>query len=433
MTVTLLHGGVITTAIAPEQKAPDAVLVADGKIAWIGDSTNENDLPENAAEAERIDLAGGLVTPTFHDAKLDLCALGYHLTSVDTDSEPAAPQQISHALQTALVACARAGYGFLNHHQVAPSAAEMQTLTELAARDGGEFPRVDIYIGDRTPNAEHGHGFASLAVDGNFSSHDAALVERYSDLPPPQWSEDDPGSGETLLTVDEIAAHLVAATKLGVPATLAARGDRALDDVRAAFEAAAQQVGAEALRGAGHQVECADLIDATTLTTLVLFDVTIIAYPQVVLENYGAGGLYMQRLGPVRAQALHPWADLITTGIELRFASDAPHHALDPWGTVFAALSHPDRGQRMTMIDAFGAHTGGNIALLPGQAANFAVWAPGRTAKYPLRTRRGYGQLETVITLPALDMLGPDGLEGPLHCVQVFRQGRPLRMRHAEE
>lgn len=446
MNVTLYRGGVVTSAIAAGENPPDALLVVGNTIAWIGDSSDSEQMPVLAREAEVVELSGHLLTPAFHDAKLDVLTLGLQLLDLPTEAiDQLQANELEAALRTGLRAAAEAGYAVLNHHAHGrESAPELAKLHELTANPVSGFPQVFGFGGHRLTEADAGPeildaapslaGFAAVALDGDFADHSAALAQRYSDQLAPQWSGDDPGVGELLLTADEVAAHLVAATRLDRPAVLRARGDRALEVLAAGFEAAAAQVGADELRRAGHQVEGADLLDATTLTSLVLFGVTIIADPEAEATHGGEEGLYARRLGPVRALSMHPWADLIATGVEIRFASHAPLREFHPWATVHAAMNHHDRGQRLNMIDAFGAHTAGTISLEVGAAATFAIWSPVETTAYPLRAQRGFGQLETVLPLPSTAALaGAEMDAGPIKCEQTFRHGVSLTSRHAEE
>lgn len=439
MNVILYRGGVVATAITAGQSAPDALLVADGKIAWIGHSSDLNTLPEMAQDAEIVELSGQLITPAFHDAQVDVLALGRQLLDLPvTPGQEVADAEVEAALQTGLRAAAEAGFAVLNHHDTqGRPVRELEISAQATAAAASGFPQTFVFGGGAIPNEKVGakqieiapslSGFGPVIVDGTIAEHDAALQQRYADKAAPQWSGDDPGLGEMRLTREEIAAHLIAATQLGRPAVVHAHGDEALHTLISALEDAANVVGGEALRAVGHQVVGAELIDATTLTSLVLFGVMIITDVQSELEFGGEDALYAQRLGPVRSMATNPWADLVTTGVEIRFASFAPHRPFDPWATVYGALNHPDRGQRLAMVDAFGAHTGGTISLEVGAEATFAIWSAAEIELYPLRSKRGFGQLQTMLPLPALSALQDMEMAvEPLRCETTVRRGITL-------
>jgi predicted amidohydrolase YtcJ len=92
--------------------------------------------------------------------------------------------------------------------------------------------------------------------------------------------------------------------------------------------------------------------------------------------------------------------------VALAFGSDSPVTPLDPWGSVRAALNHRNPNQRLTVRQAFAAHTrggwraahrDGDGVLAPGAPATLAVWD-------------GAGDLNR--GLPAL-VDGPDGAPPP--------------------
>ena len=93
--------------------------------------------------------------------------------------------------------------------------------------------------------------------------------------------------------------------------------------------------------------------------------------------------MYAQRLGPARALTLNPYAAMQAGGVALALGSDSPVTPLDPWGTVRAAVFHHVPEQRMSLTDAFAAHTvgGWRVArrdtegiLTRGASATYAVW-----------------------------------------------------------
>lgn len=436
----LYRGGVVATALIAGQQPPDALLTVDRKIAWIGSSSDPNSLPAAAETAEVIELEGAVLTPAFHDAHLDVIALG-------RSQEPERELDYQDALHAGLRAAARAGIGVLNHHDAggAPGtenaspdaesvARNLELIAQLTAEPTSGYPLALVSGGGKIGSAAAGQavlevapsltGFGPVRVDGSLADHSAALTERYFDLAAPSWSGADPGMGELLDSAAECAQHLIAATQLGRSTVLYARGDRALEVVIAAFRAAEAEVGAKSLIEAGHRVVGADLLDAQALSALVEFGIYVLSDPREQIEYGEPGGLYERRLGPVRAQSLNPWADLITSGVELLFGSFAPLAPLNPWGAVRAATQHQDRGQRLTMVDAFGAHTGGNISLEVGAPATFAVWEPVPIEMYPLRSGTGFGQVSAQLPLPAAHELGPMlGTSESPACRKLLRSG----------
>ncbi|MFZ8981837.1 MAG: amidohydrolase family protein, partial [Candidatus Nanopelagicales bacterium] len=78
MTSLLLRGGHVYAAQDP---FATAMLVADGRIAWIGDDEGAS---VYSADAESvIDLRGAFVAPAFVDAHVHLTSTGLTLTGLD--------------------------------------------------------------------------------------------------------------------------------------------------------------------------------------------------------------------------------------------------------------------------------------------------------------------------------------------------------------
>src|SRR5690625_4409637 len=116
--VTFYRGGVVATAIPAGATTPDSLIVQDGSIAWIGNSSDPG-LPEEVRglikEAETVELDGNLITPAFHDAKIDALTLGLQLLDVHADPEqPLDDAELQAALRAGLSAAAEAGVAVLN-------------------------------------------------------------------------------------------------------------------------------------------------------------------------------------------------------------------------------------------------------------------------------------------------------------------------------
>jgi predicted amidohydrolase YtcJ len=111
----------------------------------------------------------------------------------------------------------------------------------------------------------------------------------------------------------------------------------------------------------------------------------------------GESGMYVERLGPERAAATNPFADLADAGVALALGSDAPVTPLDPWGSVHAAVDHRTPGSGLRPFDAFDAHTHGGWhavraehpagPLGVGAPAHLALWATDRTLSTVLSER----------------------------------------------
>ncbi|MGA1501400.1 MAG: amidohydrolase [Candidatus Nanopelagicales bacterium] len=481
MTSLLLRGGHVYAAQDP---FATAMLVADGRIAWIGDDEGAS---VYSADAESvIDLRGAFVAPAFVDAHVHLTSTGLTLTGLDLsgvvsagdalariasaaqatsgvlighgwdesawpEGRPPSREELdacvgdtavylsrvdvhsalaSSALR-ALAPTARSQDGWSEegplaraaHHLVRDAAfsaitdeqrrsaqrAALATAasrgiasvhenagptisSELDLRDalqlGAEpdMPEVIGYWGSlgavelaRDLGARGAAG--DLFVDGSIGSHTACLTRPYSDLDPPSL-------GAAYLTADEVAGHVVEATRAGIQAGFHVIGDGASHIVMSGLSQACDALGAAALRSARHRLEHLEMPSASHLATLADLGVVASVQPAFDAAWGGDSGMYATRLGVERARQLNPFAPMLRGGVVLAFGSDAPVTPLDPWGSVRAASRHTQPGHSISSRAAFAAHTrGGRRAardegvqpgvLIVGAPATFAVWAPG--------------------------------------------------------
>jgi len=151
---------------------------------------------------------------------------------------------------------------------------------------------------------------------------------------------------------------------------------------------AADAVGEDAFRAAGHRVEHLELVCDRAAATLGRLGVVGSVQPAFDELWGGTSGLYTDRLGVERSLASNPLAALARAGVVLAFGSDSPVTPLAPWETVRAAVHHHAPGSRLDPAAAFAAHTAGGWAaahrpggtLTAGAPAFLAVWD---TAEFP--------------------------------------------------
>lgn len=527
MASVLLSGGHV---YSPEDPFATAMLVVDGRIAWIGDDAGAATHADDAGRL--IDLRGALITPAFVDAHVHLTSTGLMLTGLDLTGV----RSLAALLEALARAAGQADAGILLGHGWDESAwpeGRPPTLEEVDRATGGRaayLSRVDVHsalassalralspgareldgwsdvgpvsraahhllrdtalasvtsaqrehaqvaalrtaasrgiacvhenagptisgaddlvsalaLGRREDMPEvvgywgrlHGQQEArelgargaagDLFVDGSLGSHTACLREAYADAVPPS-------RGASYLTVDDIAAHVIASTLAGQQAGFHVIGDAATDAVVDGLRAAAAETGVERLREARHRLEHLEMPSPEHVEALV--DLGVVASMQPAFDAAWGGphGMYAQRLGVERALGLNPFAELLARGVALAFGSDAPVTPLDPWGSVRAAARHSSSRQSISVRAAFAAHTrGGRRAsrdegrdpgvLVLGAPATYAVWEPrplvvqapdGRIAAWSTDPRSG------TPPLPDLDA-------GPPACWRTVRDGRVI-------
>lgn len=262
---------------------------------------------------------------------------------------------------------------------------DLLAVLELAAAEPG--PTVLPYWGEPgrsgvdTALAVGALGAAGdLFADGSIGSHTACFTADYADTPGHR--------GHAYLSVDEIREHVLLCTGAGLQAGFHAIGDAAVGAVAAGMAAAAEEVGVEAFRAAGHRVEHLELVPAGAAETFGRLGVAASVQPAFDELWGGTSGLYTDRLGADRSLASNPLARLAAAGMVLAFGSDAPVTPLAPWAGVRAAVHHHEPASRLSPAAALAAHTAGGWAaarraggtLAAGAPAYLSVWD---TATFP--------------------------------------------------
>lgn len=313
-----------------------------------------------------------------------------HHVARDATRSALSPGQRTDLQRLALQAAAAAGIGCV-HEMSAPHIGTDDDLRGLLAlADGESGPDVIAYRGELAADEQSARALlervgvpvrglaGDLCADGSIGSRTAALRAPYADAPDTR--------GQGYLSADQVAAHLVACTAVGVQAGFHVIGDAAMDAVVAGLVAAAEQVGEAALRRARHRLEHVEMVDAEAIAVLARLGVHASVQPVFDAWWGGSEGLYVERLGAARAAEMNPLAALAAAGVPLAMGSDSPVTPFSPWAAVSASAFHHDGRWRTSARAAFLAHTRGGWraagvddggVLVPGSPATYAVWERG--------------------------------------------------------
>jgi len=335
----------------------------------------------------------------------------------------------SGALLKALRHAASAGVTSL-HELNAPHIAplsDLATVRDLRAEYA--LPEVVPYWGELMGGAgiaEPVAGFAGdLCMDGAIGSRTAALEQPYAD---------NESSGYLYLDSHQVRDHVVLCTKRRVQAGFHVIGDRAMREVIAGFEAAATQIGHDAIVAARHRLEHVEMPSHDDIASMARLGIVASVQPAFDAAWGADDSLYAQRLGPERAAAMNPFATLHRAGVVLAFGSDSPVTPINPWGAVRAAAFHSRADERLSVRAAFTASTrGGHRArrfdvggvLSPGASATYAVWD--NIAELNVQTpdeRVAAWSTDPRAGVPVLPDLRPD-LDLPA-CVETVVAGVPV-------
>jgi predicted amidohydrolase YtcJ len=216
-----------------------------------------------------------------------------------------------------------------------------------------------------------------LPADGSLGARTAALTA-------PFVGED---RGTTYFADDELVGFFHDAHMAGLQAGVHAIGDRAIEQVVAAWEriyATLDSRERRHFRARRHRVEHFEMPTPGQVERAAMLGLAVSVQPAFDRMWGGAGGMYEARVGLERAFAMNPFRAMLDRGVVVGVGSDAPITELDPWLAVAAMEHHHDATQRLGRIDAVRLHTVGSARLAhqeekkgllePGYHADFAAY-----------------------------------------------------------
>lgn len=193
-------------------------------------------------------------------------------------------------------------------------------------RDEGRIKlRVNVYINaDEIDNFKGFENDEMLRVvgvkmfaDGSLGTKSAHLSFSYLDDPGNRGMEIT-GSREML----EIGKR---AEKMGLHIATHAIGDRALDSVIEVYKN---------LKGK-HRIDHVSLIRNDQIQELKNIPVFLVVQPHFVITDFWT----LDRIGKKRANMAYPFGTLLNSGFEMALSTDCPVEPINPWETVYAAIT----------------------------------------------------------------------------------------------
>jgi predicted amidohydrolase YtcJ len=223
-----------------------------------------------------------------------------------------------------------------------------------------------------------GNGLGSiggdLPVDGSIGARTAWMHEPYADG----------STGVGYFADDELAEFFHGGHGAGLQVGVHAIGDRAIDQVLAAWERVYHALDSRErrhFRARRHRVEHFEVASTSQIERAAMLGLAASVQPAFDATWGGPGGLYEQRLGSPRSGAMNPFRTMVERAVEVGVGSDAPITALDPMRAIDALERHHDQAQRFSRGEAIRLHTIGS-ARVGHQEAKKGVLAPGMHADF---------------------------------------------------
>ncbi len=198
-----------------------------------------------------------------------------------------------------------------------------------------------------------------FALDGVIESHTAAMIERYSDLPPEHGAP----FGELAVPADIYRDLVVKLDKAGFQIYTHAIGDRAVREALNAYENA-RQINQRS--NARHRIEHIETVSPEDIPRFAKLGV--LASMEPIHADPGTAEVWSKAVGVARLKYAFAWSSLLRSGARLVYSSDWPAAiSVDPIRGLHSAVNRrtidgqPPRGwvseQRISIGDALRAYT----------------------------------------------------------------------------
>ncbi len=200
---------------------------------------------------------------------------------------------------------------------------------------------------------------AKIVLDGVIDSHTAAMIDRYSDLPPTSGAP----FGELSMSPEEYRNLVIKLDQARFQIYTHAIGDRAVREALNGYEAAQKANGP---RNARHRIEHIESISREDIPRFA--SLGVLAVMQPIHADPGTIDNWSKAVGPVRLPLSFPWATLLKSDARLVYGSDWPAAiAVSPIRGLHIAVNRrtpegqPPKGwipeQRIAVADALRAYT----------------------------------------------------------------------------
>ena len=201
-------------------------------------------------------------------------------------------------------------------------------------------------------------GPLKIILDGSLGSQTARCFEAYPGATGPA------ARGVLNLSLPELAGVMGRAWAAGLEPAVHAIGDEAVALALDGFDAV-ECVGS---------IEHAQLVRAEDMSRFAELEVTASVQPTHLLDDREVA----ERLWPGRTSQAFALRQMLDAGVNVRFGSDAPVTALDPWLAISAAVRRAAEGdqpwhaaEQITVAEALRASVRSTVAV--GQPGDFAV------------------------------------------------------------
>jgi predicted amidohydrolase YtcJ len=220
--------------------------------------------------------------------------------------------------------------------------------------------RIHAYISsDEFAELEYSGGDEFLRITGVKAFSDGSLGSRTALLSFP-YLDDTDSHGQVRESSDSIYRNGRLAESRGMDIGTHAIGDLALDNVLSVYERLGQN----------HRIEHASLVRKDQLPKIRKCNTILAIQPHFIITDFWT----LDRIGDENSGMAYPFNTMIRQGIRIAMSTDCPVENLNPWETVYAAVTRGfyeriplglvSRGECISTRQALAAYTQGSAAAL---------------------------------------------------------------------
>ncbi|MEM3832496.1 MAG: amidohydrolase [Thermoprotei archaeon] len=195
-----------------------------------------------------------------------------------------------------------------------------------------------------------------LFTDGSLGARTAWLTEPYND--------DSKTSGIPTIEEEELINLVRKAHDGGLQLAIHAIGDKAIDKVLNAYSHLGNN-----LAKYRHRIEHASVIRSDQIEKMSKLGVSAAVQPHFIMSDWWA----VKRVGEKRAPWVYPFKSMVKSKINIGFSTDSPVEPLNPWETVYAAVTRGGKNvdlykytmkEKFSVSEALHYYTAGSAYLL---------------------------------------------------------------------
>jgi len=212
-----------------------------------------------------------------------------------------------------------------------------------------------------------------MFVDGSLGARTAWLTEPYNDAPATRGSQ--------LIDEKTLEKLVCEVHDAGLQLAIHAIGDAAIDLVLQAYSKIRD------LHEFRHRIEHASVVRPDQISKVGGLGIPLVIQPHFVVTDWWV----LKRLGESRATWVYPFKTLIRSGIRLGVSTDSPVEPLNPWETVYAAITRGEYEgidlfkytphEKLSLTEVLSSYTQGSAYVL-GEENNIGTLEAGKFADF---------------------------------------------------